>query len=139
MILKEQRHLCLICRLFSEEDINMAMSKSFKIYHKVNPPNPYSVILAHRNKNNALLFESHSVASLCKANLFVACMFSWYEQPWVGLAHAMGPWPVCLSTTSTEVLFESVVGVEMNEEDISNAFLHRFILLFLCEILLQLC
>ncbi|KAG1708515.1 Synaptojanin-1 [Nymphon striatum] len=38
----------------------MALSKSFKVYHKINPPNPYSLILGHRNRDVALLFESQA-------------------------------------------------------------------------------
>ncbi|GBP83839.1 Synaptojanin-1 [Eumeta japonica] len=42
----------------------MAMSKGFKILEKSSPPNPYSIILQHRNKDNALLFESNAVVLL---------------------------------------------------------------------------
>lgn len=44
----------------------MALGKSFRIYHKVNPQNPlaYSVILEQRNKNETVLFESDAVAVL---------------------------------------------------------------------------
>lgn len=42
----------------------MAMSKGFKVLEKSSPPNPYSVILQHRNKDSALLFESQAVVSL---------------------------------------------------------------------------
>ncbi|XP_038214711.1 synaptojanin-1 [Zerene cesonia] len=42
----------------------MAMSKGFKVLEKSAPPNPYSIILQHRNKDTALLFESQAVVSL---------------------------------------------------------------------------
>lgn len=42
----------------------MAMSKGFKILEKSSPPSPYSVILQHRNKDTALLFESQAVVNL---------------------------------------------------------------------------
>ncbi|CAK1540447.1 unnamed protein product [Leptosia nina] len=42
----------------------MAMSKGFKVLEKSAPPNPYSIILQHRNKDSALLFESQAVVSL---------------------------------------------------------------------------
>ncbi|XP_049868542.1 synaptojanin-1 [Pectinophora gossypiella] len=42
----------------------MAMSKGFKILEKSSPPNPYSIILQHRNKDTALLFESQAVVAL---------------------------------------------------------------------------
>ncbi|CAH2244759.1 synaptojanin-1 [Pararge aegeria] len=42
----------------------MAMSKGFKVLEKSTPPNPYSIILQHRNKDSALLFESQAVVSL---------------------------------------------------------------------------
>ncbi|XP_063385360.1 synaptojanin-1 [Cydia fagiglandana] len=42
----------------------MAMSKGFKVLEKSCPPNPYSIILQHRNKDTALLFESQAVVSL---------------------------------------------------------------------------
>jgi len=42
----------------------MAMSKSFRVYHKLDPP--YSVILECRTKEETLMFESGAVAVLCK-------------------------------------------------------------------------
>ncbi|KAI5696372.1 hypothetical protein M8J75_012104 [Diaphorina citri] len=42
----------------------MAMGKSFRVLEKVMPPNPYSVLLEHRNKDESLLFESSAVAVL---------------------------------------------------------------------------
>ncbi|KAL1129891.1 hypothetical protein AAG570_012835 [Ranatra chinensis] len=42
----------------------MAMGKGFRVLEKVNPPNPYSVLLEQRNKEQALLFESQAVAVL---------------------------------------------------------------------------
>jgi len=40
------------------------MSKSFRVYHKLDPP--YSVILECRTKEETLMFESGAVAVLCK-------------------------------------------------------------------------
>lgn len=40
------------------------MSKGFKVLEKSAPPNPYSIILQHRNKETSLLFESQAVVSL---------------------------------------------------------------------------
>lgn len=42
----------------------MPLGKSFRIYHKVRPPNPYSVLLEQRSKNETLLFESRAIAVL---------------------------------------------------------------------------
>ncbi|XP_046406834.1 synaptojanin-1 isoform X1 [Ischnura elegans] len=42
----------------------MAMGKCFRVLEKVNPPNPYSVLLEQRNKEETLLFESQAVAVL---------------------------------------------------------------------------
>lgn len=42
----------------------MAMGKSFRVFEKVNPPNPYSILLEHRNKDDSILFESQAVAVL---------------------------------------------------------------------------
>lgn len=44
----------------------MAMGKSYRVLEKVIPPNPYSVLLEHRNKEESLLFESSAVAVLCE-------------------------------------------------------------------------
>jgi len=44
----------------------MAMSKSFRVYHKLDPP--YSVILECRTKEETLMFESGAVAVLCKCS-----------------------------------------------------------------------
>lgn len=44
----------------------MPLGKSFRIYHKVRPPNPYSVLLEQRSKNETLLFESRAIAVLCE-------------------------------------------------------------------------
>ncbi|XP_077979137.1 synaptojanin-1-like isoform X2 [Glandiceps talaboti] len=41
----------------------MALSKSFRVYHKLEPP-PYSVLLESRNKDDTLMFESNAVAVL---------------------------------------------------------------------------
>ena len=45
---------------------SMAMGKGFKILHKLNPPNPYSVLMEQKNKTEAVLFESQAVALLGK-------------------------------------------------------------------------
>lgn len=46
----------------------MAMSRSFRVYHKLDPP--YSVLLESRNKEETLMFESNAVAVLCELNEF---------------------------------------------------------------------
>ena len=40
------------------------MSKSFRVFHKLDPP--YSVLLECRNKEECLMFESNAVAVLCE-------------------------------------------------------------------------
>ena len=42
----------------------MTMGKCFRIYEKLKPPSPQSIILEHRNFNQTLLFESQVVAIL---------------------------------------------------------------------------
>ncbi|KAG8310932.1 synaptojanin-1 [Homalodisca vitripennis] len=42
----------------------MAMGKSFRVFEKVNPPNPYSILLEQRMNNDSVLFESQAVAVL---------------------------------------------------------------------------
>lgn len=49
----------------------MAMFKGFRVLEKSKPPTPHSVILEHRHKTEALLFESQAVAVLCKLVLGV--------------------------------------------------------------------
>lgn len=44
----------------------MAMFKGFRVLSKSLPPSPHSVILEHRHKPEALLFESQAVAVLCE-------------------------------------------------------------------------
>jgi hypothetical protein len=44
----------------------MAMGKAFRIYEKLKPPNPHSIILEHRNNSQTLIFESDAVAVLSK-------------------------------------------------------------------------
>lgn len=44
----------------------MALSKGFRVLEKSKPPSPHSILLEHRNKSDALLFESQAVAVLCK-------------------------------------------------------------------------
>lgn len=56
------RYMCEIRT--SRRGGEMAMSKSFRIYHKLDPP--YSVILENKNNEETLMFESHAVAVLCK-------------------------------------------------------------------------
>jgi len=41
------------------------MGKGFRVCEKINPPNPYSVLLEQRSKEETLLFESQAVAVLC--------------------------------------------------------------------------
>lgn len=48
----------------------MAMGKFFRVYEKLKPPNPYSIIMEHRNYSETLLFESQAVAVLSKYSLF---------------------------------------------------------------------
>jgi len=45
------------------------MSKGFRVLEKSMPPSPHSVLLEHRNKSEALLFESQAVAVLCKLTI----------------------------------------------------------------------
>ncbi|KAK0168428.1 hypothetical protein PV327_002230 [Microctonus hyperodae] len=42
----------------------MAMGKGFRIYEKLKPPSPHSLILEHRNCKDTVLFESQAVAIL---------------------------------------------------------------------------
>ena len=42
----------------------MAMSKNFRIFHKLEPP--YSIIVENRNRDETLMFESNAVAILCQ-------------------------------------------------------------------------
>lgn len=42
----------------------MAMGKGFRVFEKLNPPNPYSILLEQRNKDETLLFESQAIAVL---------------------------------------------------------------------------
>ncbi|KAF4533412.1 hypothetical protein B566_EDAN013288 [Ephemera danica] len=43
----------------------MAMGKGFRVFEKINPPNPYSILLEQRSKEDTLLLESQAVAVLC--------------------------------------------------------------------------
>lgn len=45
----------------------MAMYKGFSVLEKSKPPNPHSVLLQRRGKDETLLFESQAVAVLCKS------------------------------------------------------------------------
>lgn len=40
------------------------MGKGFRVFEKISPPNPYSVLLEQRNKEDCILFESQAVAVL---------------------------------------------------------------------------
>ncbi|CAB3386484.1 Hypothetical predicted protein [Cloeon dipterum] len=42
----------------------MAMGKGFRVFEKINPPNPYSVLVEQRGKDDTLLLESQAVAVL---------------------------------------------------------------------------
>lgn len=42
----------------------MAMGKGFRVFEKLSPPNPYSILLEQRNKDETLLFESQAIAVL---------------------------------------------------------------------------
>ncbi|KAK6622419.1 hypothetical protein RUM44_002230 [Polyplax serrata] len=42
----------------------MAMGKGFRVFEKLNPPNPYSILLEQRNRDETLLFESQAIAVL---------------------------------------------------------------------------
>ncbi|XP_017880386.1 synaptojanin-1 isoform X1 [Ceratina calcarata] len=42
----------------------MAMGKGFRVYEKLKPPKPHSLILEQRNKKETVLFESQAVAVL---------------------------------------------------------------------------
>nr|CAD7392934.1 unnamed protein product [Timema cristinae] len=44
--------------------LTMAMGKSFRVFEKVSPPNPYSILLEQRSRDETLLFESQAVAVL---------------------------------------------------------------------------
>lgn len=59
------RCFCGPIRLITLAVVNMAMGKGFRVCEKINPPNPYSVLLEQRNKEETLLFESQAVAVLC--------------------------------------------------------------------------
>lgn len=56
---------CISLRLITLAVVIMAMGKGFRVCEKINPPNPYSVLLEQRNKEETLLFESQAVAVLC--------------------------------------------------------------------------
>ena len=63
----------------------MALSKSFRLFHKLDPP--YSVILEERNIDESLLFESGvvgvlsptEVETLKKSCNYVRLDFSWLQ------------------------------------------------------------
>lgn len=44
----------------------MAMGKNYRVLEKNKPEQPHSVILEHRTRPETLLFESHTIANLCK-------------------------------------------------------------------------
>ena len=51
----------------------MAMGKSYKVWQKLSPQGPYSVLLEQRNRDESLLFESLVVAALGIYNLNKFC------------------------------------------------------------------
>ncbi|CAM1293610.1 SYNJ1 (predicted) [Pycnogonum litorale] len=98
----------------------MAMSKSFKIYHKVNPPNPYSVILSHRNKDDALLFESQAVAVLSQQEL------SAIQRQYTKLTDAYGCLGVMqLNAGETSVLYLVLVNGCVSVGKVANSEIFR--------------
>ena len=58
----------------------MAMGKGFRVYEKLKPPSPHSLILEQRNRKETVLFESQAVAVLCKyfivINIFLRISFN---------------------------------------------------------------
>lgn len=48
----------------------MALGKPFRVA-SLTAPNKFSIILRHRNKDDALLFESNAVAQLCKITDYI--------------------------------------------------------------------
>ena len=69
-------HFCRVWQVFkgnqnnpswlrsTHESLKMAMSKSFRIYHKLE--SPYGVLMECRNREETIMFESGAVAVLCK-------------------------------------------------------------------------
>ena len=58
-----------ICKIHSTL-INMAaISRSFRVFHKLEPP--YSVMLENRNIDDTLMFESNAVTVLCKLVMMI--------------------------------------------------------------------
>lgn len=49
----------------------MAMGKGFRVYEKLKPPSPHSLLLERRNHKETVLFESQAVAVLCKYITFI--------------------------------------------------------------------
>jgi phosphatidylinositol-bisphosphatase len=66
----------------------MAMGKGFRVCEKINPPNPYSVLLEQRNKEETLLFESQAVAvlcaycDLCKYKFYTIAIYGCHDDIW---------------------------------------------------------
>jgi hypothetical protein len=44
----------------------MAMGKNYRVLEKNKPEQAHSVIMEHRARPETLLFESHTIANLCK-------------------------------------------------------------------------
>ena len=44
----------------------MAMGKNYRVLEKNKPEQPHSIILEHRSRPETLLFESNTIANLCK-------------------------------------------------------------------------
>lgn len=51
------------------------MFKGFRVLEKSSPPKPVSVLLEHKSKEEALLFESRVVAVLCKFQIPVSFVY----------------------------------------------------------------
>lgn len=49
---------------FEGNSATMAMGKGFRVYEKLKPPSPHSLILEQRNRKETVLFESQAVAVL---------------------------------------------------------------------------
>lgn len=58
----------------------MAMGKGFRIYEKLKPPSPHSLLLEQRNRKDTVLFESQAVAVLCKYKLILFLSFQFNPQ-----------------------------------------------------------
>lgn len=54
----------------------MAMGKNYRVLEKNKPEQAHSVILEHRSRPETLLFESHTIANLCKKFIDFSSHFS---------------------------------------------------------------